>query len=236
MRNITLSFKRLFAAVLCLCGISAYAQDAITVGETSVPVVATEIVNVEDYEKQAYGGLTAEYDAAKLATALGVETLADASLYIVNVTDGVANENTTDGWRNGAGDLCGWGDIKDDVKGYCVKIYEVDAVDDEGQPLFDHWGSIDYLGAHPNKAWTVGETFTALWGFVANDKAALVKVVVTFVVNPDAPAEAPEAELDITKITEVGRTECRTERYSTSGYSTTAMEIYVPDMAEKLGV
>ncbi len=236
MRNITLSFKRLFAAVLCLCGISAYAQDAITVGETSVPVVATEIVNVEDYEKQAYGGLTAEYDAAKLATALGVETLADASLYIVNVTDGVANENTTDGWRNGAGDLCGWGDIKDDVKGYCVKIYEVDAVDDEGQPLFDHWGSIDYLGAHPNKAWTVGETFTALWGFVANDKAALVKVVVTFAVNPDAPAEAPEAELDITKITEVGRTECRTERYSTSGFSTTAMEIYVPDMAEKLGV
>lgn len=232
MRNITLSFKRLFAAVLCLCGISAYAQDAITVGETSVPVVATVTATASDYAGVAYSDLRAEYDAATLVSALGVTDLSEAKLYIVNVTDGVANENTTDGWRNGAGDLCGWGDVTEESKGYCVKIYEADAVDDEGQPLFDHWGSIDYLGAHHLGVWEVGETFTALWGFVANDKAALVKVVVTFVEKPSAPQVEYISDINV-----VGSViECSSDRESLQGTVADTITVNVGDLKTLLAV
>jgi len=213
------------AFVMCLFGAKALAQESITLAGASIPVVATETVNVTEYSGVTYSDKRAEYDAAKLATALGVTDLADASLYIVNVTTNEAVENTSDGWRNGAGDLCGWGDITEESKGYCVKILPA------SDEAFDHWGQVDYLGAHHLGVWAAGETFTALWGIVANEKAALVKVVVSFIEKPSAP----QAEY-VTDINVVSSIECSSDRESLQGTDADTITVNVGDLKTLLGV
>ena len=154
--------------LLTLVGLQAYAQESITVGGVSVPVAGVQTVNAEDAAGVAYSGKTAEFSVAAVTEALGIEAITEAAEYIVNPTTWTAVENTTDGWRGGNGDALGWGDITEETLGYCVKIQEPAS------------GMVDYLGAHHNGVWNDGDVFTAYWGFVANGKAALVKVVVNF--------------------------------------------------------
>lgn len=168
MKRISLQAKSLLSLLLCLMGISAYAQEKITVAGTEVPVANVQTVQVTDEPEAMYSGLTAKFDVTAVTEALGISAITEATEYIVNPSDWSAVSNTSDGWRQGNGDLCGWGDITEETRGYCVKIQEPES------------GLIDYLGAHHNGVWNEGDTFTAYWGFVANEKAALVKVVVTF--------------------------------------------------------
>lgn len=232
MKNFTLKLKSTLCMLIALFGIHAYAQESITVGEVSVPVVSVQTVNAEDAAKATYSGKTAEFSVATVTEALGIASITEAAEYIVNPTTWVAVENTSDGWRNGEGDLCGWGDITEETRGYCVKIQEPES------------GLVDYLGAHHNGVWNEGETFTAYWGFVAGDKAALVKVVVTFgpeeeggEEEPEEPAiELPEPETTIANLQIVGTAEISHERYYTQGYETTDLALVIPSMAEALGV
>lgn len=229
MKNFTQKAKRLLCLLLTLIGVQAYAQETISVAGVDVPVVDVQTVEAIDQATVGYSGITAEFNVAQVTEALGVASITEAVPYIVNVTTGEAVENTTDGWRNGDGDLFGWSDITEETRGYCVKIQEPES------------GLIDYLGAHHNGVWNVGDTFTGTWAFVANDKAALVKVVVTFVEpeeTPDEPIDEivlPEAETDITKLEIVGRISHSIDRYYTQGYETTSISFPCADMAEKLG-
>ncbi len=217
MKNITLSFRFLAAWMLPLLGLSAQAQDAITVDGTSVSVVSTQTVTVDVVEQTAYSGDTVQFSVDEVVNALGVDSIGAANQYIVNVTTNEAVENTSDGWRDSAGDLASWGT----EGGVCVKI------DDPAS------GWVDYIGCY-DEAWEAGDTYTAIWAFVANDKAALVKVVITFVDNgiPDAP----EAELDINNITVVGTAEGYVERYASDGYETTSVTVDATGMAAALGL
>ena len=113
----------------------------------------------------AYEGSTATFDAAEIATMLGLGSLADADEYIVNVTDGNFVDNTTDGWRNADGDAATWGSSAGMV---CVKC---------NNPAS---GTIDYLGAIDDTH-QEGATYTAKWGFVnAEEKAVVLRVNILF--------------------------------------------------------
>lgn len=231
MKYFTLKAKAVLCMLLTLMGVHAYAQETITVGGGNpIPVVSVQTVNVEDAAGNAYADLRAEFSVATVTEALGIESITDAAKYIVNPTTWEAVENSTDGWRNGEGDLCGWGDITEESRGYCVKIDEPAT------------GAINYLGAHHNGVWNEGETFTAYWGFVAGEKAALVKVVVTFgpaleEPEPEEPAvELPEAETTIANLQIVGSVEVSNERYYTQGYETSDLAVVIPNLAEALGI
>lgn len=221
--------KSVVCMLLALFGLHAYAEESITVEGTPVNVAGTQTVEVQDNAGATYAELTAEFNLDAVLQALGIDSIAEASQYIVNPTTMEAVENTSDGWRNGDGDLCLWGEITEESRGYCVKISEPGT------------GIIDYMGAHHNGVWNEGETFTAIWAFVANEKAALVKVVVTFgekkeEENPGPDVQLPEAETEIAKLEIVGRYEAKLQRYYTQGYEATSCIYNVADIAEKLGI
>lgn len=142
-------------------------------------VVSTITVAAQDSVGVGYSGVTASFDAAAAATALGLTSLADADQYILNVTDGTLVVNTTDGWRDANGDAASWGA----ENGVCVKINDPAS------------GLVDYIGQMPDATYTAGQTYTAKWAFVHEGKAVVIEVVITFVdvdginnlLNPDAP-------------------------------------------------
>ena len=124
-----------------------------------------------------YEGATATFDAAAIAEALGLTTLADARAYIVNVTDGNFVDNYTDGWRNADGDAAKWGTSAAMV---CVKVSDPAS------------GIIDYLGAI-DTSYAEGSTYTAKWGFVNDDeKAVVMNVNITFTDGITDAIQAPE--------------------------------------------
>jgi hypothetical protein len=138
---------------------------SITVDGKAVPVVKTITVNHDEVEKTPYSGKTETFDVAEVVNALGIANISDAAQYIVNVTTNEAVPNTTDGWRNAAGDAEGWGSSAGMV---CVKIQNPET------------GIIDYIGCIDD-SWEAGDTYTAKWAFVADNKAAVIDVVINFV-------------------------------------------------------
>ena len=142
---------------------------SITVGEETIPIVASIDVPVEMLEKIAYQGATAEFDAAAVAAALGIEDISTATQYYVNPDfTAVAAQyggGTIDGWRNAEGAAAMWAES---ANGLCVKIQDPAS------------GTIDYLGAHDGN-FVAGDTYTARFAFVADGKAAVLQVNVTFV-------------------------------------------------------
>lgn len=223
MKNVTRTAKCLLGMMMLLFGTHAYAQESIKVEGADIVVANVQTVQAEDVSGVAYSGLTADFDTTAVNTALGIDSIAMAAAYIVNPSTWEAVENTTDGWRNGAGDACGWGEITEETRGYCVKI----SVPSSGQ--------IDYLGAHPNGVWNEGDTFTAYWGFVANEKASLVKVEVTFA--PGTPeVELPTPETVIANLQLVGEAAVSHERYYTQGYDASPVAVVIPTLAEQLGI
>lgn len=193
MKNFFLKAKCVLLVMLAMMGIHAQAQDAVTVEGKAVPVANVQAVEVTDAPGVTYSGKTAEFSVAAVCEALGIESIKDAAEYIVNPTTWECVENTSDGWRNGAGDLCGWGDITEETRGYCVKIQEPES------------GLVDYLGAHHNGVWNLGDVFTAYWGFVANNKASLVKVVVS-IEEPSVVLEGQKITIADTQYVEVSDT------------------------------
>lgn len=189
MKHFTSTFRCLVAVVLCLVGMSAYADPitAITVGGNSVPVVYENHVAHTEFAGVAYSGAQKAFDYAAVCSAIGVEKLSDATKYIVNLTTNEAVENTSDGWRDENGDLCTWGNV---TKGYCMKIDNPDT------------GMIDYIGARDITPWADGETFTGVYAFVANEKAALVVLDITITDKPVAPRVAYIDELTVVKTVE----------------------------------
>lgn len=128
-------------------------------------IVKTITVNHNEEAGTAYSETTAKFDVAAVTEALGIESISEATQYIVNVTDGSFVKNTTDGWRDSNGDAAGWGT----EGGVCVKIQDPAS------------GIIDYIGCF-DETHQVGEVYTAKWGFVYDNKAVVVDVVITFVV------------------------------------------------------
>lgn len=128
-------------------------------------VVSTVKVEAEDVVGVEYSGVTATFDAAAAATALGLSSLAEAEQYILNVTTGNLVSNTTDGWRDANGDAAAWGA----ENGVCVKINDPAS------------GLVDFIGQMPGSTYTAGQTYTAKWAFVHEGKAVVIEVVITFV-------------------------------------------------------
>ncbi len=217
MRKITFGLRLLIACALCFAGRYAMAQEVITVDGVEVPVAGTVEVDVDVVEQTAYSEDYAEFDLDGVLSILGINDITNASQYIVNVTTNEAVENESDGWRDPSGDMAGWGT----TGGVCVKINDPES------------GLVDYIGCY-DESWEAGDTYTALWAFVAGGKAAIVKVVITFV--EDTSAKAPEAELDLNNIEIVGMAELTTERYSYNGFETTDCEVSVSGIATLLGV
>ena len=108
------------------------------------------------------------FDVAEVCAALGIADMSEAKAYIVNLTDGNFVENTTDGWRDANGDAMTWSQA---TNGFCLKL---------NNPAS---GEFDYTGAH-DANFQVGDTYVAQWGIVANEKAVLLKVTITFVDDP----------------------------------------------------
>ena len=127
-------------------------------------IVKTIDVPVYMTAEAAYEELTAQFDAAEVATALNIASIADAKAYIVNVTTGSFVENTTEGWRDANGDAAQWAAA---TNGLCAKIQNPAS------------GTIDYLGAHDTN-FKENDTYTARWGFVANEKAVILNINITF--------------------------------------------------------
>ena len=141
----------------------------IYVGEEAIPVVATISQAVEMTEKVAYEGTTAEFDVAAVVAALGIEDIASATQYFLNPDDTTVpaayGGGTIDGWHNAEGFAAEWGAS---ANGVCVKIQDPAS------------GIIDYLGAHDGN-FVAGDTYKARFAFVADGKAAIVDVDITFV-------------------------------------------------------
>ncbi len=133
-----------------------------------VETVKTITINHEEMEKAAYSENTATFDVAEVCEALDVESLAGVETFIVNATTGEFVMNTTDGWRDANGDAAGWGSGEGMV---CVKL------SDPASGTFDYIGCID-------ETHKMGEVYTAKWAIVANGKAVILDVVITFVINP----------------------------------------------------
>jgi hypothetical protein len=138
------------------------------------PVYKPEIIktiHIEHLElaEAAYdeAGVAPTFNVAEVCEALGIESIDQAKTYIVNMTDGNFMENTPsiDGWRNAEGDAAPWAEC---ANGFCLKL------NDPASGIFD------YSGAH-DANFQVGDTFTAKWGVVYNDKAVVLEVNITFV-------------------------------------------------------
>lgn len=112
-------------------------------------------------------GVAPTFNVAEICEALGIESIDQAKTYIVNMTDGNFMENTPsiDGWRNAEGDAAPWAEC---ANGFCLKL------NDPASGIFD------YSGAH-DANFQIGDTFTAKWGVVYNDKAVVLEVNITFV-------------------------------------------------------
>ena len=135
--------------------------------EVEVEIVKTITVNHYEKPNTAYSATTNTFDVAAVTEALGIENIAEAEQFIMNVTDGSLVLNTTDGWRDANGDAAGWGSGE---KMVCVKIQNPAS------------GTIDYVGCI-DANWNEGETFVAKWAFVYNGKAVVVEVVIEFNAN-----------------------------------------------------
>ena len=151
---------------------------AVNVTFVEAPQVTPDIIATIDVAATlkpatAYEGATATFDAANVASRLGLNSLGEATAYIVNVTTGEFVLNSTDGWRNAQGDAAAWGSGAGQV---CVKINDPAS------------GTIDYLAAI-DETYQEGDTYTAKWGFVnAANKAVVLNINITFTEgsSPDA--------------------------------------------------
>ncbi len=164
----------------------APSANAVTYGDASYEIVATETINVKEWAGVAYSGKTADFSAqlAAMLQAVGLESCTTEQFIQVDANNAGFEFNTNDGWHSADGMIegMGWGN----AKGVCVKPWNEGAID----------GTISYIGCFDD-TWTAGETHTCKYAVINDGKAAILEVVITF-------AEMPvmhEPETDLTKIT-----------------------------------
>ena len=142
--------------------------------EYEEPIYQPEIIKTITIEHMelantAYdnAGVAPTFNVADVCEALGIADINEAELYIVNCTNGnfVVNTSNIDGWRNADGDAAPWAESGN---GFCLKLNDPAS------------GTFDYSGAHDSN-FNVGDTFTAKWGVVYNEKAVVLEVNITFV-------------------------------------------------------
>ena len=138
--------------------------------EFSIPEYKPEIVKTIDVPAHLitgiiYEGASASFDVNEVTSALGIESIADAKMYVVNVTDGNFVTDIYDGWRNAEGESAEWNSSTGMV---AVQIHDPAS------------GSIDWMGAIDDTH-NVGDTYTAKVGFAnSEDKAVVLNVNITF--------------------------------------------------------
>lgn len=131
--------------------------------KVTYPIVKTITINHTEVEKTAYSETTETFDVNEVIEALGAPDIASCEQFIVNASDTSFVSNSTDGWRDANGDIAGWGS----TSGVCVKI---------DNPAS---GKINFIGCFDDTH-EAGEVYHALWGFVYNEQAVLIDVVITF--------------------------------------------------------
>ena len=104
------------------------------------------------------------FDVAAVCEVLGIDDIAKAEPYIVNVTTGDFVLNTTDGWRDANGDAAAWGEA---TNGFCLKLNDPAS------------GEFDYTGAH-DANFKAGDTYVAKWALTYEGKAVVLEVTVNF--------------------------------------------------------
>lgn len=199
----------------------APAANAVTYGENSYEIVATETVNVKEWAGVAYSGKTADFSAqlAAMLQAVGLESCTTDQFIQVDANNAGFAFDTNDGWHGADGMIegMGWGN----EKGICVKPWNEDAID----------GTISYIGCF-DEAWTVGETHTCKYAVINDGKAAILEVVITFAEMPQI--SAPETDLSkITIVKEYAATLNFTEGKSFEGKT---VAIDAPELSEVLGL
>ncbi len=179
MRKITTLFRFILTLAACAFVGNAMADDdtgseitSITVNGSQVEVAGIVDVTHELLTGQTYQEETEAFSTEDICSYLGITDISSATQYSVNVSDYAAVEDpygdgAADGWHSPSGDLSNWGV----TGGVCVKI----------QNASD--GLIDYIGTF-DESWEGGDEFVALWAFVANDKAAILRITITFIDPP----------------------------------------------------
>lgn len=176
--------------------------------EYTFEIAKTITVNVDVIEKTSFNGQTATFDVSEVTSALGANSIADCSSYIERLSDGKFVSNTTDGWRNAAGDPTAWTSL--DEGSVCVKLNASEGL---------LWDIMCYDTSH-----SAGDTYTAKWGIVYNNKAVVLEVVLNFITEPAYTFE-------IVKTITVNVNE--TEKTDYSGQTAT---FTVSDVTDALGV
>ena len=85
MKNVTRKATCLLGMMMLLFGTHAYAQESIKVEGADIVVANVQTVQAEDVSGVAYSGLTADFDTTAVNTALGIDSIAMATAYIVNL-------------------------------------------------------------------------------------------------------------------------------------------------------
>lgn len=131
-------------------------------GQQDVPVSLTAGKN---YEKEYL--TTTTFDVNDVLDKLGLTSLDNVETYILNVTTNKLVANTTDGWRNAAGDATPWG--FELAGGTCVKMQDPAS------------GKIDYIASYDGTQ-KEGETRMAKWAIYdpKTKMAYVINVKITF--------------------------------------------------------
>lgn len=132
------------------------------VGEQDVPVALTAGKN---YATEYLTNTT--FDVNDVLAKLGLTSLDNVPTYILNVTTNELVANTTDGWRNAAGDATPWGSGL--AGGTCVKMQDPAS------------GKIDYIASYDGTQ-EAGDTRLAKWAIYdpQTKNAYVINVKITF--------------------------------------------------------
>jgi len=117
---------------------------------------------------------TVDLDFTEALAYLGIESVSEATVIGINVTDGSTVENamsTYDGWRNAVGDFQTWGD----QAAVCVKF----------EPTKETAQLYGICDMGNDNVPTAGESFTCKWGLQANGKTVAYVITINFSGEPE---------------------------------------------------
>jgi hypothetical protein len=172
-------------------------------------------INVERMEKQGYAAQRGTVDFTEALAFLGIESVGEAKLSIMNATDGTLIDDYApfDGWFNRSGDAENWGNNSS----VCVKFFQ--ALDG---------GEFDICDMGNRNVPAVGETFTAKWALQANGKTVVYTINVTFTEYKEV-----EYKPEIVKTIQIQHMELAETAYDESGAAPT---FDVQEVCEALGI
>ncbi|MCD8266201.1 MAG: DUF4859 domain-containing protein, partial [Prevotellaceae bacterium] len=218
----------LTAAAALLCG-AQKAQAADDITAIYVNSTETEVVGIVDVNYTMEAGLSyspgdveVEYGLSSVLSYFDLSSYSSSMvLYGVNVTtlEAVSDYSSNyDGWHDAKGDFANWG--YENVDGYvCVKIDNPSS------------GYIDYIGCI-DESYQDGDTYTALYAFVYNNQAVVIRVNLTFgTVDHGSPSKMTSVgeETVIANLTTTGSWD------DTDPYESVTVSLDVSSIASALG-